>query len=114
MTCYYAWKLVLNELWSLQLNMLRLLETEANTHVEGIEAGTNMSPDDNKDAWVRMHGGLRSAIQACGSYAPYGEAQHFAQPPQASYQQPVRPPPYYGALGMSHWSCLVRARTVAR
>ena len=49
--------------------MLRLMETDATSHVSQIDAGTYMNTAEQREAWMRQCAGLRSVIQAYGSHA---------------------------------------------
>ena len=73
--------------------MLRLMETEAASHVSNIQAGTYMNTSEQIDAWQKIGGGLRSVIQAYGSHAIYDPAY------QGAYQPPQQPHAYYGRPG---------------
>ena len=73
--------------------MLRLMETEAASHVANIQAGTYMNTSEQIEAWEKHNAGLRSVIQAYGSHAMYDPAY------QGAYQPPQQPHAYYGPPG---------------
>ena len=80
--------------YSLQFNVLRMLETDASSYVMRLDGGTAMSHYEQREAWARTREGLRSALHAYGSRVTYDESQGSAsttsQPYESQYH-PTRP-----------------------